>query len=492
MNLAGTKLVAIVIVTILIVGIGLYYVIKEDEPESYPIIDFDYSRAYDDLQYLAGDLPNRASGTDNERQAAEYISGEFNASGLTNVIIHEFPWLLYEPEGQPILNIIYQEQEYILGQPIGWSDNEGMNLQHHENFTILGFSGTENANDIELAFVGNGSEDNYTAAGDVSGMAVLVESDNSLSYSQIYHQALNHSAAVSLIFDQHRVVPIAKTSIGPDLDNDDVEHMIPFPTAYGYSPNDLIPHLMLDNATGYQMIEWIESASNDDDQRVVADIDVRVIVEERNVLVVTGDVKGATDDVIMLGAHMDTHYVGPGAIDNGVGTVTVLEVARQLGNTSGLKKTIRLATWGGEEIALLGSYGYYLDQRSELDDHLKLYLNFDMSHASLIDDNSNRVPFEVNDAKHVQPLEDIRDQFFKANPELAAKYDVSITLRETAGPSDHRTFNLEGIDTLTSYGSGAQHYHTNQDTLTDETINAESLQIAGCIEGSYALYMARR
>jgi len=293
-----------------------------------------------------------------------------------------------------------------------------------------------------------------------------------------------------MVFDMRRETPIAKTSVGPDLDSGDAEHMIPFPTAYGYEPDDLIPHVMLGNETGYNIMDWLETAEQNGEY-VEVDINLNVVVEERDVLVVTGDVEGSSDDIIMLGAHMDTHYVGPGAIDNGVGTVTVIELARQLGNTTGLKKTIRLATWGGEEIALLGSYGYFKDQREELEDHLKLYLNFDMSHASL-ENGAVRVPLEVNDKRHMEPLEDIRDQFFAANPDLADQYEMSITYRESAGPSDHRTFNIEGFDSLTSYGSGAQHYHTRDDTLEEETVNPESLQLAACVEGSYALYLARR
>ena len=480
---------AVVIIIVLVLGMGVFYALQEDEKESYLIIDFDCDRAFHDLEYLAGDLPNRASCTDNERQAAEYIAEQFNATGLTDITIHEYPWTLYEPVGSPVLNIIYQEREFLLGQPVGWGENDRMNLEHHYNFTILGYSGTLNDNNLEVIYAGNGDEANYSAIeNEASGNVVLVENDGARSYSELYLAALEHDAAASLVFDKHRTLPIAKTSIGME---EGTEHMIPFPEAYPEHANDLIPHLMLDNATGYQMMEWIESASGDDDQRIVADVDVRVTIEERPVLVVTGDNKGSGDDVIMLGAHMDTHYLGPGAIDNGVGTVTVLELARQLGNISGLKKTIRLATWGGEEIALLGSYGYFLDQRDELKDHLEIYLNFDMDHADL-EDGANRIPLEINDQKHVKPIEAIRNQFFKENPDLAKLYEVPITYRESAGPSDHKTFNLEDFDTLTSYGSGSKYYHTMWDSLEDETMNPESIQIAGRIEGSYALYLARR
>ena len=62
---------------------------------------------------------------------------------------------------------------------------------------------------------------------------------------------------------------------------------------------------------------------------------------------------------VMAGAHLDSWAAGDGAVDNGAGSVVVLEAARllrQLGVRP--KRAIRFALWGGEEQGLLGSLAY--------------------------------------------------------------------------------------------------------------------------------------
>jgi hypothetical protein len=65
------------------------------------------------------------------------------------------------------------------------------------------------------------------------------------------------------------------------------------------------------------------------------------------------------DEVVMLGAHLDSWYTGTGATDNGAGTVVMMEAVRIL-KAIGFKprRTIRIGLWTGEEQGLLGSQWY--------------------------------------------------------------------------------------------------------------------------------------
>jgi hypothetical protein len=65
------------------------------------------------------------------------------------------------------------------------------------------------------------------------------------------------------------------------------------------------------------------------------------------------------DEVIMLGAHLDSWHAATGATDNAIGCAIMMEAARIL-KALGLKprRTIRVALWGGEEEGLLGSQAY--------------------------------------------------------------------------------------------------------------------------------------
>jgi Zn-dependent M28 family amino/carboxypeptidase len=65
------------------------------------------------------------------------------------------------------------------------------------------------------------------------------------------------------------------------------------------------------------------------------------------------------DEVVMLGAHLDSWAAGTGATDNGAGTVVAMEVMRILNAIHFRpRRTVRVALWTGEEEGELGSYGY--------------------------------------------------------------------------------------------------------------------------------------
>jgi Zn-dependent M28 family amino/carboxypeptidase len=87
---------------------------------------------------------------------------------------------------------------------------------------------------------------------------------------------------------------------------------------------------------------------------------------------------GTADNVVMLGAHLDSVPGGPGVNDNGSGVGAILETAVQLAASGTTNNRVRFAWWGAEEIGMLGSAAY-LDALSDEDlDRIAVYLNFDM------------------------------------------------------------------------------------------------------------------
>jgi carboxypeptidase Q len=73
------------------------------------------------------------------------------------------------------------------------------------------------------------------------------------------------------------------------------------------------------------------------------------------------------DEVVILGAHLDSWDLGTGATDNGTGSMAVLEAARAL-EKAGLKpkRTIRFVLFSGEEQGLNGSKAYVQAHKDEL------------------------------------------------------------------------------------------------------------------------------
>ncbi|HXG00378.1 MAG TPA: M20/M25/M40 family metallo-hydrolase [Bacteroidota bacterium] len=76
---------------------------------------------------------------------------------------------------------------------------------------------------------------------------------------------------------------------------------------------------------------------------------------------VIGEIPGSdlADEVVMIGAHLDSWHVGTGATDNATGSAVCLEAMRIL-KALDLKprRTIRIGLWAGEEQGLLGSQAY--------------------------------------------------------------------------------------------------------------------------------------
>lgn len=78
---------------------------------------------------------------------------------------------------------------------------------------------------------------------------------------------------------------------------------------------------------------------------------------------VVGEITGTdlSDELVMIGAHLDTWHASPNASDNTSGVAVVLEAMRIL-RAVGAKprRTIRAALWAGEEQGLHGSREYVL------------------------------------------------------------------------------------------------------------------------------------
>jgi Zn-dependent M28 family amino/carboxypeptidase len=93
---------------------------------------------------------------------------------------------------------------------------------------------------------------------------------------------------------------------------------------------------------------------------------------------VLAELPGRNDDnVVMVGAHLDSVQAGPGIQDDGSGSAAILETAVQMSKVKP-RNTVRFAWWGAEETGLEGSTAYVNGLTQEEQDDIALYLNFDM------------------------------------------------------------------------------------------------------------------
>ena len=77
------------------------------------------------------------------------------------------------------------------------------------------------------------------------------------------------------------------------------------------------------------------------------------------------------EEVVVIGAHLDSWDLGTGAVDDGAGvgiTMAALELIKDAGLAP--RRTIRLVLWGAEEVGLLGANAYRDQHERELEQHV--------------------------------------------------------------------------------------------------------------------------
>ncbi len=96
---------------------------------------------------------------------------------------------------------------------------------------------------------------------------------------------------------------------------------------------------------------------------VELEVDVRAEFHDGDLMAhnTLADLPGSdlADEVVLLGAHLDSWHAGTGSNDNAAGCVVMMEAMRIL-RATGLqpRRTIRIALWTGEEQGLFGSRAY--------------------------------------------------------------------------------------------------------------------------------------
>jgi hypothetical protein len=169
-------------------------------------------------------------------------------------------------------------------------------------------------------------------------------------------------------------------------------------------------------------------------------------------------------EIVLLGAHFDSHPYATGATDNATGSGAMMEAVRIL-KAAGVRprRTIRLALWGGEEEGLLGSKAYVADHLADVEtmalkpEHAKLsaYFNSDNGSGKVrgVWMQSNLAVKPIF-AQWIEPLKDL---------------GVTILSPRSVSQTDHVSFDNAGIPAFQflvdrlEYNSRT--HHSNMDTF---------------------------
>jgi Zn-dependent M28 family amino/carboxypeptidase len=161
----------------------------------------------------------------------------------------------------------------------------------------------------------------------------------------------------------------------------------------------------------------------------------------RNVIAETRT--GRTDNVVMLGGHLDSVPEGAGVNDNGTGSATILETAIQLAKTQKkVENQVRFAFWGAEEAGLLGS-NHYVEQLPQAErDKIALYLNFDMvgspNYFRGVYDGNGTLGGTAPRPEGSAAIEELFNSYFGGR-------NLPYEDTEFSGRSDYQAFILSGI-----------------------------------------------
>jgi hypothetical protein len=218
------------------------------------------------------------------------------------------------------------------------------------------------------------------------------------------------------------------------------------------------------------------------------------------------------DEVVMLGAHLDSWHPGTGATDNAAGSAVMMEAMRILKAIDAKpRRTVRIGLWAGEEQGLLGSRAY-VDQHfaarppqpepgpGEMPSFMRndppAPITLKPEHAKLsvylnVDNGTGRlrgVYLQENAA-----AKPVFEQWMEAVKDLGA---TRITMRNTGG-TDHQAFDAVGLpgfqfiqDPIEYEGSFFATHHTDVDVY--DRLQREDLMQAAVVVATFAYQAAVR
>lgn len=214
------------------------------------------------------------------------------------------------------------------------------------------------------------------------------------------------------------------------------------------------------------------------------------------------------DEVVMLGAHLDSWHAGTGATDNGAGSVVMMEAVRIL-KALGVKprRTIRIGLWSGEEQGLLGSQWYvmhHFGERPESKDPERkgdptllrrengpVTVKPEQAKVSVyfnVDNGSGKIRgVYMQENARVQPI-------FEAWMKPFADLGMStLTMRNTGG-TDHQSFDAVGIPGFQFIQDPLEYetrtHHSNMDVY--DRLQPEDLKQMAVIVASFVYNAAMR
>ena len=298
------------------------------------------------VEHITTQIPSRLAGSENGRRMAEYSASALKDVGVSAQVF-ELPGLVSFP-GPAQVRVLSPAEISI----------EANTLGHSVPTLPDGLSG-------ELIDVASGAFHEFEGK-DATGKITLSE----LSYHPARHEKQRISALMGASgcimmnwgHPENTAVPFG--SVKPVWGN-------PTPETYRTEMATL-PCVGIARTAGLQLREMLTSGP--------VRVWLRANVENgwRPVQITVGEIKGRTDDFVVVGGHQDS-WPGPQATDNAAGNACMLELARVFNaNRDKLRRGLVFGFWTGHETGTMIGSSWYVDRNwDRLREHAVAYLQID-------------------------------------------------------------------------------------------------------------------
>ena len=409
----------------------------------------------ENLRRLTDEIGGRVTGTPQMAKAVQWGIAGFRAAGV-DVHTEKYSLPVTWKEGATRLTVMAAEA----------TRNAPLRIVSEAWAPAIPGSGIE-ANVIDI---GNGTEPEISAAGNLKGAVLLVHTDIGATWADLFNEYMRPPAIIA------RAVKDGAAAI---LWMGARERLLLYRHTNSLDGEiDKIPQVVVAREDALSLARLV--AENPGKVRVHLTLpnEIGGAIEQENVV---GEIRGyeKPDEVVILGAHLDSWELGTGALDNGCNAALVIEAARAIKGMGVLpKRTIRFVLFSGEEQGTIGSHQYVKAHAAELDKIRAVIVFDDGSGRTTGFSLGGRGDTEAGLRQILGPL---------------AAWSVNEHTPDASFGTDNFDFMLEGVPTFVANQEIANYlanYHAASDTF--DKVDQRELKMNTVIAALAAWGMADR
>lgn len=405
----------------------------------------------DDVQYLTDTIGGRVTGTDANLKSVDWTMKRFKDAG---VAAEKDPFMMdhHWADRSTIISI----------------DGDGISFSPRAVAKF--FSAPTDAEGLtaKIVGVGKGSPEDFKRAGNsVKDAWVLIETGETRDISGLFAE---HTQAADV---EPRAV---KAGVAGIVFMSSRPNGLLYRLSAQIAEPGGVPVIIMERAEAARL-QRLLAAGADLTMNAVVDVEFGPSYESYNVIgeIPGGDLK---DEIVVIGAHLDSHGLGTGANDNAANVAMLIDIARQMKRQNiQPRRTVRFILWNGEEQGLVGSWRYVAEREEEMENHLM---------AMSIDIGSGRINgfFTNGRGGELGPILDSA-----LNP-VGGMGPYSY-LDEPIVGTDNFDFIISGVANLVASHESANyglHYHAETDTF--DKVDQRQLRLNAAIIAAVTMEFA--